>query len=267
MATRHRVYDHLVKSFPANHPAKMAPLLTALNNGVKLIDNIEAQKAEMVKAGKLTPSGIAEALAGHAKQSIAGLREARYAALSVKQEATARRAEIKPSIKDPQNVAAALDRQEIRRVIREAGNDRAKILQANDPRIMEAVLTAAPVLSGISDALHKNLVDSFAETTASYDISEINELENAADAVLAALNEARSELQTLLGLDPVPFNQLAAPIEVETDTRMAPKPDPKPDPEALKSEFARLSHKERSAMIDNLFTMQADTIGEKLPLN
>ena len=74
----------------------------------------------------------------------------------------ARRFKIKPEIKNPQDVAAALDRQEIRRVVREAGKDRHVILQTNDPRIMEAVLTAPPVLSGIPEALHTQLLDQFA---------------------------------------------------------------------------------------------------------
>jgi hypothetical protein len=260
MAPRHRAQDFLLKSFPTNLTAKLTPIVGALTRGVKLIDDIEAKKAEMVNAGKLTPAGIAEALTDHARQSIAGLREARHAALTAKERATARRSKIKPEVKDPKDTVAELHRQEIRRVLREAGEDRAMILQTASPRTMEAVLVAEPFVSGISEALHTQLLDQFATANASADIAEINEIENAADAVLAALNEARGELQTVLDLDPVPFNQLAAPIEIETDARLAPKPPERPDPDALKSDVARLSHAERSVLIDAMFNMQAHNI-------
>lgn len=210
MAARHKSYDHIVRSF-AHLPA---PILKSLNTGVQLADAFEAQKRELVNSGRLTASGVKEALANHAKEPIASLYQARRAVLSVKKQAVARRAEIKPTIKNPEDVAAALDRQEIRRVVREA-KDPTAILQAGDPRILEAILTAPPVLSGIPATLHSQLLDQFATATAGADIEEISALENAADAVLAALSEIRGELREVIGLEVAPFNQLAAAIEAK----------------------------------------------------
>lgn len=112
---------------------------------------------------------------------------------------------------DPTNIAAALERQEIRALVRamKPGERMAFISGNRDERLADAVLSAPPVLSGLLDEQFGQLRDLVMERRVDRgQIAGIREAEETAEAAHAALQVAQNDIKAATGLSDIAFEQL-----------------------------------------------------------
>ncbi|TGT42622.1 hypothetical protein [Mesorhizobium sp. M8A.F.Ca.ET.165.01.1.1] len=105
---------------------------------------------------------------------------------------------------DPTNIAAALERQEIRALVRamKPGERMAFVSANRDERIVDAVLSAPGALSGLLDEQFGQLRDLVMNRRVDEgQVAGIREAEEAAEAAEAAMLVARNEIKAITGLE------------------------------------------------------------------
>jgi hypothetical protein len=118
-------------------------------------------------------------------------------------EITSRRAALTIKAVDPTNLSAALERQEIRAWVRtlDVGVRQAVVLATKDVRILEALLSAPPELSGIVDAVLAGKVeDRYRENVYPGELEQHEEEDNVIAQGEAAVAIALNEMQATIGL-------------------------------------------------------------------
>ncbi|TGP50417.1 hypothetical protein EN873_24950 [bacterium M00.F.Ca.ET.230.01.1.1] len=111
---------------------------------------------------------------------------------------------------DPTNIAAALERQEIRALVRgmKPAERMAFIGASRDERIADAVFSAPPALSGLLDEQFGQLRDLVMNRRVKEgQVAGIQEAEEAAEAAQAAMLIARNDIKALVGLNDRAFEK------------------------------------------------------------
>jgi hypothetical protein len=125
-----------------------------------------------------------------------------------------------------------LERQEIRAWVRslDLGVRQSVVIATKDRRILEAMLTAPPELSGIaSPKAAAEIEDRYIELTYPKELAELEAMEAVVAAGEAGLAVARNDMQSVAGhLHPHEFNELMKPIESKA---AAPTEPPKAPPD------------------------------------
>ncbi|WP_095203216.1 hypothetical protein [Mesorhizobium carmichaelinearum] len=197
-----------------DHPST-ASLRTAALECLALSDRFGARAAAIKADPSFTAIGREKAVKDEAaKTFLPGLQVA-YAPIaralaSAKQARAAIFASAFPQ-PDPTNIAAALERQEIRALVRELkpGERMAFISGSRDERVADAVLSAPPVLSGLSDDMFGQFRDLVMERRVDGgQVAEIQKAEEAAEAAQAAMIVARNDIRTATGLPDRAFEDL-----------------------------------------------------------
>jgi hypothetical protein len=207
----------LLNRLPKNHP--LAPsmrdaMIAALAAGEELADH----KSTLSKDGRMTPLGQSQALKDALTNTFGkALARAKAPVAKARAEYKTRKAALTIKPVDPANLSAALERQEIRAWVRslDLGVRQAVVLATKDVRILDALLSAPPELSGIVDAVLAGKVeDRYLEVVYPGELAELEAL----DAVIAegetAVAIARNEMQALIDVHPHDFDEMMKPIEV-----------------------------------------------------
>jgi hypothetical protein len=119
---------------------------------------------------------------------------------------------------DPANLAAALERQEIRAWIRslEIGVRQSVVASSSDRRILEAALSAPPELSGIANPKAAAEIENrYIEIVYPRELASIEAADSAVAVGEMALAVARNELRAVIDADmrAADFDALMKPIE------------------------------------------------------
>ncbi|BCH01254.1 hypothetical protein MesoLj131b_32530 [Mesorhizobium sp. 131-2-5] len=144
-----------------------------------------------------------------AKTYLPGLKVAFAPIAKAFADAKTARAAMSIAAPDPSNLAAALERQEIRAMVRAMSpNERMSFLMGTvDERIVDAVLSAPGVLSGLLDEQFGQLRDQAVERRFGDRVAEIREAEETAEAAQAAMLVARNDIRAATGLDERAFDR------------------------------------------------------------
>jgi hypothetical protein len=209
----------LLDRLPKNHP--LAPSMrTAMIEALAAAEQFAGYKIGLSSDRRMTELGQRQALS----ESLAQNHGKQWA--RAKQPVTKARAEIKARrdalvIKsvDKTDIAAALERQEIRQWFRslDLGVRQSIALASKDRRILEALVTAPPELSGIAGPKAAAEIENrYIELTYPDELASIE----AADAVVAeaeaSMHIARNELRSTLdvGMHAHDFDALMKPVEM-----------------------------------------------------
>jgi hypothetical protein len=195
-------------------PSMRDAMIAALAAGEQFADH----KSTLAKDGRMTPLGQSQALKDALTNTFGkALARAKAPVAKARAEYKTRKAALTVKPVDPANVAAALERQEIRAWVRslDLGVRQAVVLATKDVRILESLLSAPPELSGIVDAVLAGKVeDRYLEVVYPQELAELEAL----DAVIAegetAVAIARNEMRTLIDVHPHDFDEMLRPIEV-----------------------------------------------------
>ncbi|TIT36188.1 MAG: hypothetical protein E5W65_10515 [Mesorhizobium sp.] len=147
-----------------------------------------------------------------AKSYLPGLKAAYAPIARALSDAKAARAALSASVfphPDSTNIAAALERQEIRALVRgmKPAERMAFIGASRDERIADAVFSAPPALSGLLDEQFGQLRDLVMNRRVDEgQVAGIREAEEAAEAAEAAMLVARNDIKAIVGLDDRTFD-------------------------------------------------------------
>jgi uncharacterized coiled-coil protein SlyX len=199
-----------------NHP--LAPAMrTAMIDALAAGEAFADYKNTLAKDGRMTELGKQQALRevltttfgkqlAKAKAPIAKARaeiQSRHAALTVKAV-------------DPSNLAAALERQEIRQWVRslDIGVRQSVVLATKDVRILDALLSAPPELSGIANPkAASEIEDRYIELTYPSELAAIETLDSVVAEAETAVAIARNEMRSLVDMHAHDFDELMRPVE------------------------------------------------------
>jgi hypothetical protein len=201
-----------------NHPLA-ASMRTAMVDALGSAEAFADHKSTLARDGRMTPRGQQEALR-ESLTSTFGKQWAKAKApiAKARAEIQTRRAALTVKAVDKTDMAAALERQEIRQWIRslDIGVRQSVVASSSDRRILQAALSAPPELSGIANPkAAAEIEDRYIELTYPSELTSIA----AADAVVAeaemAVAVARNELRSVVDIDmhPHDFDELMRPIE------------------------------------------------------
>ncbi|MER9167688.1 hypothetical protein NKI12_09935 [Mesorhizobium australicum] len=174
-------------------------------------DRYKSRSAIIKKDVALTDIGRVKALRDEATKNYLPALQAAYKPIADAM-AHARKARQAFSIPapDPSNIAGALERQEIRAMLKTmAPSERLKLLigKAVDERIADAVLTAPAALSGLED--HFDLVlESAIDRRFGDGVAVVRAAQEIADAAEAAMLVARNDIKSISGVDDRTFQAM-----------------------------------------------------------
>ncbi|MHC2791936.1 hypothetical protein ACVINZ_000948 [Mesorhizobium jarvisii] len=174
-------------------------------------DRYRARCATIQKDVTLTDIGRNKAIKDEAGKTLTGLKAAYQPIAKALYDAKQARAAISIPAPDPSNIAAALERQEIRAMVRAIDGDSARyafLTGVKDERIADAVLSAPGCLSGVSDEHFGQLRDLVVERRFGAQVAEIREAEETARAAEAAMLVATNDVKAITGLDDRSFDNL-----------------------------------------------------------
>jgi hypothetical protein len=208
----------LLDRVPKNHPLSAAmrdAMIAALAAG----EQFAGHKIALSSDGRMTQRGQQEAL----KEALTNTHGKAWA--RAKAPVTKARAEIKArrtalTVKpvDPANFAAAVERQEIRSWVRQLdqGVRGSVVLATKDKRILEAVVSAPPELSGFGGdaALAGQIEDRYFEVVCPGEVGAIEAMDAVVAEAEAAMGVAYNDLRIAFAPDmhPRDFDDLMRPI-------------------------------------------------------
>lgn len=201
-----------------SHPLA-ATMKTHIIDALSAGEQFAARKAELAKSGTLTAIGQREALRDDLEKRF-GRSVARTSneIAKARGDIRSRRANLKIKAVDPTNVAAALERQEIRSWFRSLDlmGRQTVALTTNDKRILDAVCTAPPELSGFAELpphIAEQVEARYLELHSGTEITEIEAMESVVSEAEAAVTIARNDLQNVAEIPEREFNALMTPLE------------------------------------------------------
>jgi hypothetical protein len=215
MTISHRTQT-LIDRVPKNHQLSSS-MTAAMVAALAAAEQFAGHKIALASDSRRTPLGQRQALQeslvqNHGKQ----WARAKAPIAKARKEIEKRRGALVVKAVDPQNITAALERQEIRTWLRtlDLGARQGVVLGTTDVRILEAMVTAPPELSGVVAAeLAGKVEERYLELSFPDEIAAIA----AADAVVseaeAAVGIAYNELRSTVDMHPHDFDALMRPLE------------------------------------------------------
>jgi hypothetical protein len=226
--TKH-ILDGIDSRIP-DHPLK-ATVKNSIINALSAAEKFAAKKAELERSETLTPRGRHQALLDSlVNQYGKDLVRARAPIAKARKEIESRRSALVIKEADPANLAAALERQEIRTWLRslDLGQRQTMLATTTDRRILEAALAAPPELSGIAGNLAHladQIEERFVEMIHGPEIASIKFTEALLDEGEAGLGVARVLTQGVTELNDREFESLMRPVEIRPWLMRSPGDD------------------------------------------
>jgi hypothetical protein len=201
-----------------NHPlaaSMRSAMIDALAAGEAFADH----KNTLARDGRMTPLGQQQALRDALTNTFGkAWAKAKAPIAKARAEIKAKRDALTIKPVDPANVAAALERQEIRQWVRslDIGVRQSIVLASKDRRILEALLSAPPELSGIANPkAASEIEDRYIELTYPSELASIEAMDSVVAEAEMALHVARNEMRAVIDVDmhPQDFTELMRPVE------------------------------------------------------
>jgi len=204
-----------------DHPLA-ATIKNAMVDALTAAEAFRLHNASLKKAGTLTTIGQRQALQEEfTKNAARRVVRAADPIRKARKDIQHRREGLTIKAIDPANVTATLDRQEIRAWLRslDLNARQATLHTTKDKRILEAVVTAPPELSGIlelgpaAEGVANSVEARYLEMEYGSEMRELEALDRVVSEGEAVAAIARNDLMSELELDQREFNELMRPIE------------------------------------------------------
>ena len=195
-----------------DHP--VAKLGRAYLDGLAAVDELRDKRAAVEGTQRYTAFGVSEQVGEHAlTDSLPKLRRARAAVEKVKREMAERAAKLTLPKPDP---AHELQRAEMRALLRSLpAEERQKYVLANssDPLVRDAIVHAAPILSGVGNVTHERLSHAVLVETHGDALGELADIEECLKTAERVVTLGRNELRETIGVDQEIFDWIAKAAE------------------------------------------------------
>jgi hypothetical protein len=208
----------LLDRLPKDHP--LAPSMRdAMIAAAAASEAFAGHKIALRSDRRMTDLGRRDALKDAITQNYGKQWAAAKAPIAkARAEIASRRAALTVKAVDPSNLAAALERQEIRAWVRSLDLTvrQSVVLASKDKRILEAMLTAPPELSGIvNPKAAAEIENRYVEVVYPGELLLIEAADSVVAEAEAALYVARNEMRAVVDVDmrPEDFNELMRPVE------------------------------------------------------
>jgi hypothetical protein len=206
----------IIDRIASEHPVAKT-VRSAMIDMLGAAEQFAAKKGELEKSGTYTQVGMQKALRDALPGVVKQVVVARAPIDKMQTEIKTRRAALKKSAIDPNNVVAALERMELRAWIASLPTEQRMhiALTSEDTRVMTAITSAPPALSGFEGNLEHAYVQveqRFVELLNADELKSIAELEEIAAEGLAAANVATNDLVSLSGMSPKDIETMAGSI-------------------------------------------------------
>ena len=224
----------LLDRIPKNHPLS-ASMRNAVIEASAAADQFAERKRELARDVGKTPLGRQEALQLSLTENFGKTwAKAKAPIARARNEITSRRAALVIKAVDPANIAAALERQEIRQWFRslDIGVRQSIALATKDRRILEALVTAPPELSGIAGASAASAIENhYIEVVYPVELAAIEQMDTVVAEAETGLAVARNDMASVADhLRPNEFSEVmkafeskaAAPTEAPKEDRTKP---------------------------------------------
>lgn len=209
--TFRRAHAEMVRRMPASVNEAMAPLHRALRGPLDIVEESARLREQTIATGKYSPEGVREIVKRHlAGEPARILAEHARNIEAAKAGLTARRTDLgKPKI-DRTDIFAEMQRQELRAALRSMpAVERTRLVLGGDPTVIEAVLSAPPVLSGLNQMEMENVQKVAVATHHAQEVAAQEELSEAIAVAESAVNMARATMAALVPGDADPFTAAA----------------------------------------------------------
>lgn len=210
--------QQLLDRIPSGHRQSDA-MRRVVETTLTLGERFQARRRELHADPKLTGIGRSETLKAELLKTYArDLRDAKEPIRKARAELDALRSAVKVRPGNPADVSEALLRTEIRSTLFAMNpSDRAAVLvnPATDVRIVEAVLSAPALLSGVDPNVMGHVEEAYQAAKFGPQMEEITELEEIVASAEAAAQIARDDIRATLEMDERAFDQLVKPIETK----------------------------------------------------
>ena len=201
----------LAGRLPSRVGADLAPLQRATHGLLGVVDEAARLREQTIATGKYTQGGVVEIMKRHLAGEPARLL-AEHSASVEKAKATLaeRRAGLgKPKI-DRSDIFGEMQRAELRATIRAMpAPDRVQLACGGDPVITEAVLSAAPVLSGLTAEVIAKVQTIAVSPHHAAELAELEDLDESIKVTEGVITMARGAIGALVPGDPKPFEAAA----------------------------------------------------------
>lgn len=209
-------HHNLLARLPS-HP-RSAAIRSSLESALGIASRLTARRAEMVASGQYTDAGVAAAISDLIPAQVRALQVASAPVAKLKREVAAKREALRPADPDKTDLAGALQGGEIRTYFRSLAHPErhALSMKTDDLRLLEALVTAPPELSGFS-ANDRDVVE---KVEARYialrhpvEVAELEALDSLVAEAEAIIAVARHGIRTAAGMEQRQFEREAAKIE------------------------------------------------------
>jgi hypothetical protein len=224
------------------------------DSALDLADILSAKRAEIDADKTLSDIGRTQKLAAFAAAEAPRVAKAMNAVTAAKDAVRKQRLALTPAVKDPNNLANAMLRQEVRAMLRGKSDVDAFALAmapGTDSLIIEAIFEAPTVLSNISPAHRDRLLTVVVERTAGPQLAALAEQDKAVELLETAVRASTDELCEAAGVQRPMFDKWiaeTAPVDPkETETELAAF-----NAEALTAAASALPLKARMTLVDQL---------------
>lgn len=199
--------------------AQAETLRNAALRCIEVAERFGDAKAKMNKGDRYTQAGLSAALREAVPGYAAQLKAARAPIDKLDREVAERRAAMKVKTPDKADLAAAIERAEIRSFLRElpAGERNGLLVGTRDLRILEAALSAPPELSGLAGEnmkpVAKQAESNYLSLVYGTEGAAVEALQDVVDEARAIARAARGRIQSESNLDNHAFDGVAGPAE------------------------------------------------------
>jgi hypothetical protein len=198
----------------------LARLQDAYFSGLNCVDQAEV-RAQTNKTNKMfTPEGARDDLMKFVwTDLVPNFHKARMTIAKARQELAERKAKLTLPAPDPQDLAAAFRRREIRDHLKAMDDPQQRHFFARDnipAEVTQAVLEMPAEFSGVPSERYRHIHERALQSRHGPEIAETAELEEAITAAESAVETGRDEVRLEVGgIDKQKFDALAAPIEAK----------------------------------------------------
>lgn len=223
---------------------------------------VAAVKQEYVASGKLTVAGVRDKTREAASGVIPDLRRAHYALQGAKVAVAAERARLMAPPFDKTDIVGAMVRQEIRAKLATMDQGERMALMQSDARVMEA-WRELPIFAPIPAEFEREMEEKRLEERDPVAMHRMREANEAIVLVEAVLKAATDELRDVAEFDrrSREFDEFFAEAAAPVDAVLGSKPPTvEVDVEGIAGVIDKMSHRDRSALIDRALGRQVEDV-------
>jgi hypothetical protein len=201
----------------ADPSGMVAKAKAAYEASFAVVEGLRTKRNDLEASKQYTPLGLQEQIGDAAlKEALPALKRSRVEIEKLQAGISERRSKVTLAKPDPADTIGEMQRAEMRKRIAEMpGEARIKFVNEHrgDPAVVQAIVHAPAVLSGLADVVHNNIVAEQLQRERGEEIEELDGLAEVLNLAADVTGKARAELQSVIGCTREVFDEIAKVAE------------------------------------------------------